>query len=173
MVCDRCVMAVKEILAANGITPCCMGLGYVEVQGELSKEQFNAVEKSLREIGLEIIHHKNDEMINRIKLRINELLNSEIDLHGIQLSKELAVLLNKDYKSISALFAELEGITIEKHFIRQRIQKVKELITYNQLSLSEIADKLGFSSVAHLSAQFKQVTGMTPSAFKATVGHNK
>lgn len=173
MVCDRCIMAVKEILAQQEITPSRIGLGYVEVSEEVTKQQLYQVETALRAIGLEVIRERNEELVNQIMLRINELLSSDIDLQGIQLSKELVTLLNRDYKSISTLFAETEGITIEKFFIRQRIEKAKEFITYNQLSLSQIADKLGFSSVAHLSAQFKQLTGMTPTAFKTTIGHQK
>ncbi len=173
MVCDRCIMAVKSIFISHGITPCCIGLGYVEVKGQLDPAQLDKLEESLHEIGLDIIHDKKDQIVNKIKTHIVETFNKTNEPNGIQLSKEITNLINKDYKSISSLFTEKEGVTIEKYFINQRIEKVKELLTYDLLSLSQIADQLGFSSVAHLSAQFKQVTKMTPSAYKRSIGHRE
>ena len=173
MVCDRCKMAVKEIFTSHGITPCCIELGYVETKDEIDSTKLDELEIALKSIGFEIIRDKKEQLANEVKLEIIKLLNDGDDLENLQLSEYIGEHLHQDYKNISTIFSQVEGKTIEKYFIQQRIEKVKELIVYNELSLSEIAFKLGFSSVAHLSNQFKQITGMTPSVYKTTIGHRE
>ena len=169
MVCDRCIMAVNDIFSRHNISICCTGLGYVETKEDVTEEQILELERSLNKIGFEIIRERKEQTINEVKMIIVELLNSEAELQNIQLSKNVSNKIQHDYKSISTLFSQSEGITIEKYFIRQRVERVKELITYDLLSLSEIAFKLRFSRVAHLSNQFKQVTGLTPTKYKSTI----
>ncbi len=170
MVCDRCKMAVSAILSQHNINPKIITLGYVELYEELNLEQMQAIETSLKAIGFEIIRERKEQVVNNVKGIIITLLSGNGNLQEVQLSKLISNNLKQDYKSISTLFSQVEGITIEKYYIKQRIEKVKELISYNILSLSEIAFLLGFSSVAHLSAQFKQVVGVTPSSYKVTLG---
>ena len=173
MVCDRCIMAVDNIFSHHNIIVDCIGLGYVETKQDITEDQLNELEKSLNEIGFEIIRERKEQIVNDVKMIIVELLNSEVELKNIQLSKVVSDKIKQDYKGISTLFSQSEGITIERYFIRQRIERVKELISYDLLSLSEIAFKLGFSSVAHLSSQFKQVMGLTPTQYKSTIEHRE
>lgn len=167
MVCDRCIMAVRQLLQRMGIAPQSVELGVVRLAEELSKEQLEMLQKDLLQLGFELLDDKRQQTIDRIKTLIVDLVHYHDNRSELNLSDYLAQQLHSEYSSLSKLFSEFTGITIERYFILQRIERVKELIFYDQLSLTEIAYKLNYSSVAYLSSQFKQITGMTPSKFKA------
>ena len=167
MVCDRCIMAVRQLLRRMGIAPQSVELGVVRLTEELSKEQLEMLQKDLLQLGFELLDDKRQQTIDRIKTLIVDLVHYHDNRSELNLSDYLAQQLHSEYSSLSKLFSEFTGITIERYFILQRIERVKELIFYDQLSLTEIAYKLNYSSVAYLSSQFKQITGMTPSQFKA------
>ena len=167
MVCDRCIMAVRQLLQRMGIAPQSVELGVVRLAEELSKEQLEMLQKDLLQLGFELLDDKRQQTIDRIKTLIVDLVHYHDDRSELNLSDYLTQQLHSEYSSLSKLFSEFTGITIERYFILQRIERVKELIFYDQLSLTEIAYKLNYSSVAYLSSQFKQITGMTPSQFKA------
>ena len=166
MVCSRCKMVVKDTLEANGIKTLAVELGEVETAADLTKEQLTNVNTALKRFGFEIIDDKKSKTIEKIKNAIVTLVHhSEQDVKT-NLSTYISAQVHQDYNYLSNLFSEVEGTTIEKYFISQRIEKVKELLVYDELSLSEIAYQLGYSSVAYLSNQFKKTTGFTPSYFK-------
>ena len=167
MVCDRCIMAVRKLLQRMGIAPQSVELGVVRLVEELTKEQLEMLQKDLLQLGFELLDDKRQQTIDRIKTLIVDLVHYHDNRSELNLSDYLAQQLHSEYSSLSKLFSEFTGITIERYFILQRIERVKELIFYDQLSLTEIAYKLNYSSVAYLSSQFKQITGMTPSQFKA------
>ncbi len=160
-------MVVEHLLKERGLSPLTVELGEVEVAEELAAEKLEQLNLALKNLGFELIDDKKSKLIDKIKtIIISQIHHNEDTLSGT-LSKLIAGSLNADYNHLSTIFSESEGITIEKYFINQRIEKVKELIVYDELSPSEIAYKLGYSSVAHLSNQFKKVTGLTPSFFKS------
>jgi AraC-like DNA-binding protein len=166
MVCDRCILAVKNIMKEMDIPCSSIRLGELTLAGDISVEKLNLLSDKLNAIGFELINDKKSRIIEKIKTTVIELVQSSEAQLKINLSDYLANRLNYDYKYLSTLFSEVEGITIEKYFISQKIEKVKELLVYDELSLSEISDSLGYSSVSYLSNQFKKVTGLTPSHFK-------
>ena len=167
MVCNRCKMVVKNQLENAGLHLMSIELGEVEIEEELSKEKLTGLDASLRAFGFEIIDNKKSKVIEKIKNLIVTLVHhSDLELKT-NLSSFIASHMHQDYHYLSNLFSEVEGTTIEKYFIAQRIERVKELLVYDELSLSQIADQLGYSSVAYLSNQFKKVTGFTPSYFKS------
>ena len=168
MVCDRCKAAVRRVLVASGLDVVHVDLGEVEVAGEPARELVEAARNALHAEGFELVDGRDAAMIARMKAAIVKLVHHQADgQRRVKLSDHLSTALNREYSTLSALFSQVEGITIEQFFLLQRLERVKELIKYDELTLSEIADRTGFSSVAHLSAQFKKLTGMTPSAFKA------
>ncbi|MBA4140102.1 MAG: helix-turn-helix transcriptional regulator [Segetibacter sp.] len=172
MVCNRCVMVVKQELEKLDINSSNITLGEVETDHILSQDQLKKFGDNLAVLGFELLDNSKQQLIEKIKnLIIKQVHYGEEDIHR-NYSDILSKTLHKDYSYLSSLFSEVEGITIEKYIINQKIEKVKELIIYNELSLSEIAFKLGYSSVAHLSNQFKKVTGLTSSHFRQ-VGRNK
>ncbi len=166
MVCSRCKMVVKAQLENRGLRPKSVNLGEVEIEGDLSKEQLVQLDTSLRSLGFELIDGKKSQTIEKIKNTIVTLVHHTDHEIKTNLSAFITSQIHQDYNYLSNLFSEVEGTTIEKYFISQRIEKVKELIVYDELTLSEIANQLGYSSVAYLSNQFKKVTGLTPSHFK-------
>lgn len=167
MVCNRCKMVVKAVLENNGLRPLSVNLGEVEMEEELSKAQQSNINSSLKLLGFEILGDKKSKTIEKIKNVIVKLVHhSDLELKT-NLSTFITSHLHQDYHYLSNLFSEVEGTTIEKYFIAQRIERVKELIVYNELSLTEIAEQLGYSSVAYLSNQFKKITGFTPGYFKS------
>jgi YesN/AraC family two-component response regulator len=173
MVCSRCRMVVKNEFEKAGLHPLSVELGEVEINKQPTEAQLKKLDTGLKEYGFELISDKKARMIEKIKNMIVQLVqNSEQNLK-INLSVYLSEKLHYDYTYLSNLFSEVEGITIEKYFIAQRVEKVKELLMYDELSLSEIADKLGYSSVAYLSNQFKKVTGLTPSFYKSLKEHKR
>ena len=166
MVCNRCIMVVKNEFERNGLKPLAVHMGEVELNEEPSGPKLAKINSDLNKLGFEILDDKRQKLIERIKsLLIEKIQTGEIEEH-FTISEFLNSKLNKEYSTLSRLFSEVEGITLEHFFILQKIEKVKELIAYDELNLSEIAWKLGYSSVAHLSAQFKKVTGLTPSHVK-------
>lgn len=166
MVCNRCIMAVKGELEKLGLAPDHVQLGEVTFEQELTSGQKEAIEQALVPLGFALIDDKKSRLIERIKNLIIELVHHRNNELQTNLSDYLSAQLHHDYPYLSALFSEVEGNTIEKYYIAQKIERVKELLVYDELSLSEIAFLLNYSSVAHLSSQFKKVTGLTPSFFK-------
>ncbi len=166
-------MVVKAQLENNGLFPVSVNLGEVEIEGDLSKQQLSVLNTSLKSAGFELIDNKKSQTIEKIKNTVIELVHHSNDHLKTTLSEFITSKIHRDYNYLSNLFSEVEGTTIEKYFIAQRIERVKELIVYDELSLSEIADKLGYSSVAYLSNQFKKVTGFTTSHFKTLKEHKR
>lgn len=166
MVCNRCIMVVQHELDKLGIAAKSVKLGEVSLTDELSVEQKDALKQALNPLGFELIDDKKSRTIEKIKNIIIDLVHHRDNDAKTNLSDVLSDRLNHDYNYLSNLFSEVEGTTIEKYFIAQKIEKVKELLVYDELSLSEIAYRLNYSSVAYLSNQFKKVTGLSPSHFK-------
>ncbi len=167
MVCDRCNRVVAEELNNLGYTVLQVRLGEAEIATTGKEADLEEIRTVMRENGFELLDDRKTKLIEQVKLVIIELVHQdeEAELH-VNTSDHIAGKLGLDYNYLSNLFSSFEGITIEKYLILQRIERVKELLVYNELSLKEIAYKLGYSSVAHLSNQFKKVTGLTPSHFK-------
>lgn len=173
MVCNRCVMVVKQEFEKIGVIPADVNMGEVELKNNLTNSQLKIISNKLTELGFEILDDKNQKLIEKIKnLLIEKVQSGDIEEH-FSITEFLTKKLNKEYTQISRLFSEVEGITLEQFFILQKIEKVKEWLAYDELTLSEIAWQLGYSSVAHLSAQFKKVTGLTPSHFKKLGNKNR
>jgi AraC-like DNA-binding protein len=166
MVCNRCIMAVRETFEQIGLQPTNVSLGEVELLHEPSEKEIQKLNARLNKLGFEILDDTKKKIIEKIKKLIIEQVHYNKGDDRFNLSQVLSSSLHKDYSYLSNLFSEVEGTTIEKFFINQKIEKAKELLVYDELSLGEIAFQLGYSSVAHLSAQFKKVTGLTPSYFK-------
>lgn len=172
MVCNRCVMVVREELEREGLTVRSVRLGEADVAEELSAGQKSRLAERLETLGFELLEDRKSRIIEAVKNSIVSLLYDREVLPDVNLSVYLAEQLRLDYKYLSALFSETQGRTIEKYFIAQKIERAKELLVYDELTLAEIAFRLGYSSVAHLSAQFKRTTGLTPSYYKQS-GHRK
>ena len=160
-------MAVRFELTKLGVNPISVDLGEVELNNELTETQYQKFSATLKVYGFEIIDKSNARIIEKIKNIVIELVHRSDETMKINYSAYIEEKLKKKYNYLSNLFSEIEGITIEQFIIFQKIEKVKELLVYNELSLSQIADKLGYSSVAYLSTQFKKTTGLTPSYFKS------
>jgi len=173
MVCQRCVMTVKDILHKNAIPFENVSLGEVDLTRKLSDDELKDLQTSLNKVGFELIETRVNKIVEDIKQRILEYLAMGMDSQNIKLSSFITQKINYDYSYLSDLFSSIEGKTIEQFFILQRIEKVKELIVYDQLSLTEISYQTGFSSVHHLSAQFKKITGLSPSHFKKIAGEKR
>lgn len=167
MVCSRCKMVVKAELEKAGLHPLIVELGEVDIEEQPASETLNQLNTSLKKSGFEIIDDRKSRMIEKIKNAIVELVHHSGNDLNVNLSSFISQKLNYDYNYLSNIFSEVEGLTIEKYFIAQKIEKVKELLMYDELTLSQIADKLGYSSVAYLSNQFKKQTGLTPSFYKS------
>ncbi len=166
MVCNRCITAVRNEFEQLGYTIIKIQLGEVEIAETVTDSQNALIEKALTKLGFELIDDKKNRIIEQIKTIIIQLVHHQDGALKLNLSDLLSKELHHDYNYLSNLFSEVESITIEKYFIAQKIERVKELLVYDELSLSEIANKLNYSSVAYLSNQFKKVTGLTPSHFK-------
>ena len=167
MVCPRCKMVVKAELEKLHLHPVTVALGKVAIQEEaLSKHQLAGLSGALQAVGFELLDDKRSRLVEQIKTFIINIVHYSDEKPRENYSKLLSQHLHHDYSFISSLFSEAEGITVEQYIINQKIEKVKELLTYDQLSLSQIAFQLGYSSTAHLSAQFKKITGTTPTHYK-------
>lgn len=168
MVCDRCNRAVKETFEKAGLHPVSVTLGEVTLQEDtLAPEILAQLDEALNDLGFERIDDRKSMLVSKMKSAVIGIVHAPqgIDLK-LNWSDFLAEELHYDYNYLSNLFSSLEGITLEQYIIRQKIERVKELLFYDQLNLSEIAHRLAYSSVQHLSNQFKKITGFTPSAFK-------
>ena len=167
MVCPRCIKAVKEELEKLGYKTSIERLGSATIKYSANQLDLNKISTVLNENGFELLVEKNAKLIDELKSLIIDLIYTEkLEEMNITLSDYLSNKLNHDYSHISTLFSSVEGITVEKYFIMQKIERVKELLIYDELSLSEISYKLGYSNVQYLSTQFKKITGMSPSEFK-------
>lgn len=171
----RCKMMVKTELEKLGLRIEELELGMVEIRDEISDEQREDFRKNLLKSGLELLDNKKSILIEQIKTIIIEMIHySETDQASkLKFSNYLSEKMGYDYTYLASIFSEVKGITIEQYIIINKIERVKEFILYNELSLSEIAFKLHYSSVSHLSAQFKKVTGLTPSYFKQLAENRK
>ena len=166
MVCDRCIMVVQNELEKLGLDAKNIKLGEVILSKEITSLEKENLSKTLEPLGFEVIDDKKGRIIEKIKNIIIDLVHHQDSDVKTNLSDVLSDKLHHDYNYLSNLFSEVEGTTIEKYFIAQKVEKVKELLVYDELSLSEIANRLNYTSVAYLSNQFKKVTGLTPSHFK-------
>lgn len=166
MVCNRCILVVKSELEKLGKEVLSIELGEVVLKNEISVNDKKDITKQLETLGFEILNDSSSKTIEKIKTILIDLVQNKNNNINVTLSDYLIQNLHQDYSKLSNLFSTVEGISIEKYFINLRIERVKELIVYDELSLSEIADLLNYSSVAHLSNQFKKVTGFSPSYFK-------
>lgn len=166
MVCIRCKMVVKAELEKLGLNHGQVDLGEVEIIGDMTPEQIHQFKSALLNSGLELMDDKKSVLIQQIKNVIIELVHYSEEPLLINLSEYLSQKLKHDYTYMANLFSEAQGTTIEKFYITHKIERVKELLVYGELNLTEIAYQMHYSSVSHLSAQFKKVTGLTPSYFK-------
>jgi len=166
MVSDRCKMAVKEELKKLGLHFIIVELGEVEIMEDITKEQKEIFKAGLLHSGLELIDDKRTVLIGKIKNVIIDMVHHSEDTIKINFSNYISEKLNHDYTYLSNLFSEVQGSTIEHFIINHKIERIKELIIYNELSITEIAYKMNYSSVSHLSNQFKKQTGLSPSHFK-------
>jgi len=166
MVCIRCKIVVKDVLLRLGLPFKIVELGEVELASDISAVQRSQFKMALLHSGLELMEDKKSMLIEKIKNHIIELVHYSEEPQMIKLSEYLSQRLQHDYTYMANLFSEVQGITIEKFYISHKIERVKELLVYNELTLTDIAYKMHYSSVAHLSNQFKKVTGLTASHFK-------
>lgn len=166
MVSLRCKIIVKSVLESLNLHFIIVELGEVEISEELSEEQLIELKTALLKFGLEILEDKKSMLIEKIKNIIVEMVHYRDEAPILNFSHYLSEKLNYEYNYLSNLFSEVKGITIERYIIAHKIELAKELLLYNELTLTEIAAKLHYSNVAHLSTQFKKVTGLTPSFFK-------
>ena len=166
MVCIRCKMVVKDELTKLGLHYTTVELGEADIMETISAEHHDLIKEALLKSGLELMDDKKSVLIQKIKNVIVELVHYSDEPLTIKFSEYLSRNLHHDYTYLANLFSEVQGTTIEKFFISHKIERVKELLVYDELNLTEIAYQMHYSSVAHLSAQFKKVTGLTPSYFK-------
>ena len=164
----RCKMIVRDELTRLELHFGTVELGEVEITEDLSAQQYGQLRLALGKSGLELMDDQKGVLIEKIKQIIIEIIHYSEEPLSINLSEYLSRKLHRKYAPLATLFSEVQGITIEKFFINQKIERVKELLVYDKLTLTEIAFKMNYSSVSHLSAQFKKVTGLTPSYFTHT-----
>ncbi|MEP6712303.1 MAG: AraC family transcriptional regulator [Ferruginibacter sp.] len=174
MVCHRCILAVEDVLRNSGIPFQQVITGEIHLLGKITWEQNDLLKATLVKIGLELIDNRMCGMIEKIKRLLIKKARNEVEEkeNKLKLSAYLSMHLHHEYTYLSSFFSSVEGRTIENYFIEQRIEKVKELLVYKEMTLSEISYEMEYSSVAHLSNQFKKITGLTPSHFKQ-VGSQK
>jgi AraC-like DNA-binding protein len=170
MVSNRCKLAVKEALRGLSLHFILVDLGEVEIMEDISPEQKAQLKAALLDSGLELMDDKRAVLIERIKNAVIELVHHNDEVIKVNFSDFLSERLNHDYTYLANLFSEIQGTTIEQFIILHKVERIKELIIYDELNITEIAWKMNYSSVAHLSNQFKKVTGLTPSHFKQLKG---
>ena len=175
MVCNRCIKVVREEFEKLGLSVKNIQLGEVEVVNDETKLDIKKINDVLVANGFELLDNKNSKVIEKVKILVINLIQSVDSGNDINVnfSEYLALQSGLNYHYLSTLFSSLEGTTIEKYIIHQKIEKVKELLVYGELTISEIAFRLGYSSVQHLSNQFKKITGLTPSYFKSLKFKNR
>lgn len=171
MVCDRCKMVVKTELEKQGIVVIQVELGEVTIDQDISSSEKQHLNSALEGLGFSLIDDKRSRVVEAVKTSIIDLVYGQAQTK-LNLSGYISDRLHLDYNYVSNLYSDIEGSTIEKYYIAQKIERVKELLVYDEMSLSQIAFALNYSSAAHLSAQFKKVTGLTPSHFKQ-IGSNR
>jgi AraC-like DNA-binding protein len=172
MVCDRCIRVVKEEIERLGHIVETVVLGEVHISGSLTNAERSSISEVLGKNGFELLESKAAKLIEQIKLAVIESVRSASPIKS-NYSQYLSKKLGREYTYLSSLFSSTENITIEQYIIEQKIERVKELIIYDEYSLSQIAKMVGYSSVSHLSNQFKKVTGLTPSFFKSIKGEKR
>jgi AraC family transcriptional regulator len=174
MLCDRCILIVRQQLENLGFTIGDITLGKVSITPEPSAEKLQQIMATFHTLGFELIDKEKDQLVEQVKTQVIELVHhADLAEAKESLTSTLAAKLNKEYTYLSRLFSDAEGITIEKYIIQQKVEKVKELLEYGELNLNEIAARMGYSSSAHLSTQFKSVTGMPPSKYKTQPTGNR
>jgi YesN/AraC family two-component response regulator len=173
MVCPRCIMAVEGILDKMGIPYTTVSLGEITLKEELMGEIKEDLNHRLEKVGFTIINDRKSQLIEQMKNLVIEKVHGSKSLEGVKWPEYIANVLNLDYKYLSSLFSSVESITFEQYIIHQKIEKVKELLVYDEVNLKEIAYQLDYSSIAYLSNQFKKVTGMTPTQFKKGAIQNR
>lgn len=166
MVCPRCIEAVRRIFNNLDIEFIEIELGKINIKDRMSADQKEELKKQLAKKGFELLDDKHSQLISKIKSTIIEQIHYQDTLLPINFSSFISENLNYDYSYVSRLFSSVEGQTIERFILAQKIEKVKELLTYDEMTISEISYQLHYSSPAHLSSQFKKITGMSPSEFK-------
>ncbi len=167
MVCDRCKMVIQNVLDELELKPQAVYLGEVDFgDATIEAQVLEQFQDKIVPLGFEIINDKKTRLIENIKKQVISLVQQPQAPQKVKLSEHLSNQLHHDYTHLSNLFSTVEGVTIEQYFINQKIEKTRELLVYDELTLTQISYRLGYSSVAHLSRQFKKVTGMTPSQFK-------
>lgn len=166
MVCNRCIMVVDDLLRGHGIAPVSVRLGEVVLVEKLPEGKKRELSGELSRLGFELIDDRRTRLIEQVKNTIIQLVHRENGYLKTNLSDYIAGRVNHDYSYVSNLFSEVEGTTIEKYYIAQKIERVKELLVYDEMTAGEIADMMNYSSAAHMSSQFKKVTGLTPSHYK-------
>ena len=166
MVCPRCISSVEQLLEKNKLQTSYVRLGEVELREQPDKTRLQQFAEDLKATGFELLDDQKSQLIEKVKtMLIQKIQSGSIEEH-FSMAKYVSDNIYKDYSSVSRLFSEVEGVTIEQFFILQKIEKTKEWLIYDEQSLSQIAFTLGYSSTQHLSNQFKKVTGMTPSHFR-------
>ncbi len=169
MVCPRCIMVVSQIFTELTISYTYIHLGEVQLTKELDQQTKIQLSRKLETVGFALIDDRKSMMIEKIKqLVIEKIHNTTGEDLNIKWPEVVTELLHYDYKYLSSLFSSVEGITLEHYIIKQKIERIKEMIIYDEFTMTQIADQLGYSSIAHLSGQFKKMTGMNPSQFKMT-----
>jgi YesN/AraC family two-component response regulator len=163
---SRCISLVKSELEKHGLNYKTIELGEVEINGSITWEKLNMIDSALKNSGLELIVNKNTKLIEKITNAIHQMVYFSDDLPKQNFSDYISNKVDRDYTYLSNIFSREMGITIEKYIIELKIERIKELLVYSDLNLNDIAFKLQYSSVSHLSNQFKKVTGLTPSFFK-------
>lgn len=163
---DRCIKKVKNELEKLGLNYIRVELGEVELDDNVTSEKIKLIDDALRDAGLEIFDNRDKKLIKKIKAAVCQYINLSEDIDKLNFSDFIRNKVNYDYTSLSYLFSEKEGITIEKYYIQQRIELAKELLANHKLTVSEISMKLQYSSVGHLSNQFKKITGLNPSCYR-------
>ena len=167
MVCDRCILIVKQQLEGLGFAVGPVTLGKVEVMPAPDESQRQDIAAAFQVLGFQLIDKDKDQLVEQVKTAVINLVHySDLNAMRQSMTTVIAAQLNKEYAYLSRLFSDVEGTTIEKYIISQKIEKVKELLDYGELNLNEIADQMGYSSSAHLSTQFKSITGSSPTKFK-------
>lgn len=174
MVCHRCKLAVETELKKLNLHPLKIDLGEVVLKEEtINEKQLQQLSTNLKQLGFELLDDKRKKIIEQIKTLIIQSIHYNKQQPAKNYSAFFAENLHHDYSYLSKLFSETEGVTIEQFIINQKIEKVKELLVYDEKNLNEISYDLGYSSVAHLSSQFKKITGLTPTAFRQSGIHHR
>ena len=166
MVSNRCKMVVRTALKDLGVHFVMLELGEVEIMERLTGQQRDSLKDTLEDAGLELIDDKRSILIEKIKNAIIDMVHHSEEMVKVNISTYLGEKLNHDYTYLANIFSQVQGVSIEQFIILHKVEKIKELLMYGELNISEISYKMNYSSTAHLSTQFKKVTGLTPTHFK-------